>query len=117
MLSAIREALKISNLVSVAEPELPPLKFAEAFHLATVAGAEALGWPGVTGNFADGALFDALLIDPDAHGSPLDLYEGEGPLDAFQKWLQLGDDRNTAAVWVGGKQVLPASGRHCQPCR
>lgn len=28
-------------------------------------------------------------------------------LEAFQKWLQLGDDRNTASIYVQGQQVYP----------
>ena len=118
MLSAIREALKISNMVSVYEkgdededagprpgPVYAPLSYPEAFWLATVGGAMALGVDGLSGDFRDGAFFDALIVDPDAAGSPIDLYEGEAELEAFQKWLMLGDDRNTAAVYVQGKRV------------
>merc|ERR1719183_3352600 len=77
MLSAIREALKISNLVCVAEgAEYSPLSYSEAFWLATVGGARSLNVPG-----------------------------GDGATEAFQKWLQLGDDRNTAEVYVQGRQV------------
>jgi guanine deaminase len=105
MLSAIREALKISNMVSVVEgSEYAPLTYAEAFWLATAGGARALGVEGLTGNFGVGSVFDALVIQPDADG-PIDLYEGEGSREAFQKWLQLGDDRNTAAVYVEGRKV------------
>ena len=57
-------------------------------------------------NKGSGAAFDAVVVDPDASGSPIDLYEGEPPLEAFQKWIQLGDDRNTAGVYVNGVSVL-----------
>ena len=136
MLTAIREALKVSNLVAIGAgggggdepgeagaaagggggPRWPALKFAEAFWLATVGGAQALAWPGVTGDFGVGSTFDAVAVDPEAAGSGVDLYDDDGSLDAFQKWLQLGDDRNTAAVWVGGRQVLPRTDLHCRPC-
>lgn len=108
MLSAIRETLKVSNMVSVVEgSHYTPLTYAEAFWLATVGGAEALGVEGLRGNLAVGSVFDALVVSPSAPGSPFDLYEGESPLEAFQKWLQLGDDRNTAAIYVGGRHVWP----------
>ena len=32
----------------------------------------------------------------------------EAELEAFQKWLMLGDDRNTAQVYVHGRRVWPA---------
>lgn len=60
----------------------------------------------VTGAFGIGAAFDALVVDPLSAGSPIDLEDADGPLEAFQKWLQLGDDRNTAAVWVDGREVF-----------
>ena len=112
MLAAIREALKTSNMVSVYEGdaaanEFPPLTFAEAYWLSTKGGARALGVDRLTGDLTPGSLFDALVIDPDAPGSPLDLYEGDTALEAFQKWLQLGDDRNTRAIYVHGRPVYP----------
>lgn len=110
MLSAIREALKVSNMVSVYEGEqYQPLSYAEVFWLATCGGAQALGVDRLTGDLSAGAVFDALVIDPDADGSPIDLYEGETPLEAFQKWLQLGDDRNTHQIYVQGQPVYPSA--------
>jgi len=108
MLSAIREALKVSNMVSLSAPEgegCSPLTYPEAFWLATVGGARALHTDGVTGDFGCNAAFDAVIVDPLAEGSPIDLADDDGPVEAFQKWLQLGDDRNTAAVWVDGREV------------
>ena len=103
MLSAIREALKVSNLVSLGERRADggawsPLSSAEAFHLATAAGARSLGVEDLTGDFTSGALFDAIVIDPEASGTPFELYEGESERVAFEKWLMLGDDRNTSEV-------------------
>ena len=91
---------------STPECRWAPLRYAEAFWLATVSGARALDWEHLTGDFSVGSDFDAVAIDPIALGSPFDLYDGEDASDAFQKWLQLGDDRNTSAVWVHGRQVL-----------
>ena len=106
MLSGIREALKVSNLVALAEgDEFAPLTYPEAFWLATVGGARAMHTPSLTGDLRVGSCFDALLVDPSGAGSLLDLEPSDGPAEVFQKWLQLGDDRNTAAIWVDGKRV------------
>ena len=110
MLSAIREALKVSNMVSVYESQTgAALTYPEAYWLATVAGATAVGVDGLTGDLSVGSIFDALVVDPEAPGSPIDLYSGDSPLEAFQKWIQLGDDRNTAEIYVQGKQVHSAA--------
>ena len=53
----------------------------------------------LTGDFGDGAAFDAVVVDPDASGSPIGV-RGRAAARAFQKWIQLGDDRNTAGVYV-----------------
>lgn len=107
ILSAIRETLKVSNMVSLYEgAEFAPLSYAEAFWLATVSGARSLGVRGLTGDLSVGSVFDAIVVDPDAPNSPFDLYEGDAPIAAFQKWLQLGDDRNTNAIFVNGSQVF-----------
>jgi len=78
-----------------------------------------------------GSLFDAVVVDPEAPASPFELYEGDGALASFEKcgrlpgrperggarralpprpsrcrWMQLGDDRNTAEVYVQGSRVF-----------
>lgn len=77
-----------------------------AFHLATVGGAEALGIADTVGTFAPGKEFDALLIDTHG-GATFDVYPSDTLEDLFQKFCNLGDDRNISAVWVQGKQVHP----------
>jgi len=57
-----------------AHSPLSPVSTAEAFWLATVGGARALGVEALTGNFGVGSEFDAIVIDPLAAGSPFDLY-------------------------------------------
>ncbi|EOD24905.1 hypothetical protein EMIHUDRAFT_469266 [Emiliania huxleyi CCMP1516] len=109
--SGMLNALKVSNLVSLAEGRpgggmWEPLSFTEAFHLATAAGARSLGVDGLTGDFSTGSLFDAVVVDPEAPASPFELYEGDGALASFEKWMQLGDDRNTAEVYVQGSRVF-----------
>lgn len=68
ILVAIRDALKISNMVSLTAVRegkpFAPLTYAEAFWLATVGGATALAIPGLTGTLEVGSDFDALIVDP-----------------------------------------------------
>ena len=110
-----------------------PLTAHEAFHLATVGGAEALGLGGEIGNFAVGKMFDALLVDVDAPDTPFDALDGSEPtsvpsppsssdhsdegdaatagvLSMFEKFLFLGDDRNIRRVYVGGRRVVSQAG-------
>ncbi|TMW57707.1 hypothetical protein Poli38472_014310 [Pythium oligandrum] len=121
MLDAIRQAVIASKLVSIGnssaqeEGETTPdaLTYAEAFHLATVGGAEALGLSDTVGNFVVGKEFDALVIDPFGENSPIDFFDEETDtqdvLQTFQKFLFLGDDRNIEAVFVQGKSVKPSA--------
>ena len=111
MLTAIREALKVSNLTSLVEKEKSgeewaPLTCTEAFHLATVGGATTLGVEHLTGHLSVGSICDAVVIDPDADGTPFDLQDADDALTAWTKWITLGDDRNTAEVYVQGRPVL-----------
>lgn len=120
MLSAIREAIKVSNLVSL-DQQRPdggtwaPLSMNEAFWLATRSGATSLDIEGVTGDFSVGAWLDALVVDPEVEDAPFDLYDGERAQAAFDKWLMLGDERNNVEVYVQGKRVLP-NPIACRPC-
>jgi len=58
------------------------------------------------GNFKIGKCFDALVVDPFSKDSPFDVTEFDHPLDVFQKFLLLGDDRSFNAVYVNGVKVL-----------
>lgn len=58
------------------------------------------------GTFALGKEFDALVIDTH-NGAAFDVYPSDTLEDLFQKFCNLGDDRNIAGVWVQGKQVHP----------
>ncbi|CAM9904642.1 unnamed protein product [Discosporangium mesarthrocarpum] len=91
-----------------------PLSFHEAFHLATQGGAEVLGLGNVVGNFLPGKQFDALVVDPSPGGMEeegrvtFNIFPelGEGMQEVFEKFLFLGDDRNIASIFVGGKKVV-----------
>jgi guanine deaminase len=102
------------------------LSVAEALYLATRGGAAVVDMADEIGGFEEGMIWDAQLVEL---GSVKDL--GECPLDAvsngslvkpgpvgnvdlfgaetweekMQKWVWSGDDRNTKAVWVGGRLV------------
>lgn len=80
------------------------LDWRAAFWLATVGGAQALGIEQVCGTLETGKAFDALRVDT-RNAAAFDVFPADTPMDAFQKFINLGDDRNIKAVWVGGKLV------------
>ena len=77
-----------------------------AFHLATVGGAEALRIEDSVGTFAVGKAFDALLLDLHSCAT-FDVFATDTIEDKFQKFCNLGDDRNIVQVWVQGRSVVP----------
>ena len=86
-----------------------------ALWLATRGGAQALALEGRVGGFDAGADFDALLVDAAAGDVLFTLDDGsawtprvEGPAALVERYVNLGDDRNVAAVWVRGREV------HCR---
>ncbi|XP_037653541.1 guanine deaminase [Choloepus didactylus] len=113
MLDAIRTAVMASNILLINKVNEKSLTLKEVFRLATLGGSQALGLDKEIGNFEVGKEFDALLINPKASDSPIDLFcgdfVGENSEAVIQKFLYLGDDRNIAEVYVAGKQVVPFS--------
>ncbi|XP_043342964.1 guanine deaminase isoform X2 [Cervus elaphus] len=113
MLDAIRRAVMVSNILLINKINSKSLTLKEVFRLATLGGSQALGLDREIGNFEVGKEFDALLINPKASDSPIDLFYGDfiGEISeaVIQKFLYLGDDRNIEEVYVGGKQVVPFS--------
>ncbi|XP_028372467.1 guanine deaminase [Phyllostomus discolor] len=113
MLNAIRTAMMNSNVLLINEVNAKGLTIEEVFRLATLGGSQALGLDKDIGNFEVGKEFDALLINPKASDSPIDLFCGDLVGDVsgaiIQKFLYLGDDRNIEEVYVGGKLVVPFS--------
>ncbi|MGE4170554.1 MAG: guanine deaminase [Candidatus Margulisiibacteriota bacterium] len=102
MLDALRNALATSQLTS---PE-NPLTLSEAFYLATLGGAKALGMDHYLGNFRLRKAFDAIVINPWKPNAPFDVFAGDTWKTLFEKYLLMGDDRCHEAVFVQGKQVL-----------
>nr|XP_026245062.1 guanine deaminase isoform X2 [Urocitellus parryii] len=113
MLDAIRRAVMVSNILLINKVNEKSLSLREVFRLATLGGSQALGLESEIGNFEVGKEFDALLINPKASDSPIDMFYGDFAGDiseaVIQKFLYLGDDRNIEEVYVGGKQVVPFS--------
>ena len=79
-----------------------------AFWAATLGGARAIGLDDSLGSFAVGKQFDAIIVDRDAG-----VYDSfsEAVLDAtplpsdFERFVNLGDDRNVHTVFVRGRVV------------
>ncbi len=83
------------------------LSFKEAFWMATLGGAEALGLGHLLGSFAAGKQFDALLVDCEPPGGgPFDVFAGDTWAQRFEKFINLGDDRNVMQVYVDGRRVV-----------
>ncbi|KAK9760485.1 hypothetical protein K7432_015431 [Basidiobolus ranarum] len=81
------------------------LKLAEIFYLATLGGVALLGMRNTLGNFVVGKQFDALIVDPLAHESPIDLFSHDDVKTIFEKFINNGDDRNIIEVFVDGKSI------------
>lgn len=79
---------------------------ADLLHLATRAGALALGLPDV-GHLGEGMQMDAILVRPPL-GSPLDvaLRHADDADDGVAKIFALGTPSDIAAVWVGGEPPM-----------
>ncbi|NEA30277.1 guanine deaminase [Streptomyces sp. SID13031] len=86
-----------------------PLNSAHLLHLATAAGAEALGLSEV-GDLSVGKRFDAQLLRP-AAGSPLavGLEHAEDAEDALARVFTLGTPADIRAVWIDGRLLTDSS--------
>ncbi|XP_041756565.1 guanine deaminase [Coregonus clupeaformis] len=108
MLDAVRRTLDTSKALTIQDTQYHTLTFEEVFRLATLGGSQALSLDEHTGNFEVGKDFDALRVNTDAAGGPIDqINHGEDPKVLLEKFLNLGDDRNIAEVYVAGKRVVP----------
>ncbi len=72
--------------------------------------AQALDLADRVGTCEVGKEFDALLIDTTVQGGPFDVFDDEADEHAFEKFINLGDDRNLVEVYV---QVRLRMGRAC----
>jgi len=88
-----------------------PLTPAHLLHLATAAGAAALGLADQVGDLSVGKRFDAQWLRP-SPGSALDvaLRHASGSEAALARAFALGTEADVRAVWVDGEQLRPAGG-------
>ena len=83
---------------------------AHLLHLATRAGARALGL-GDVGDLGEGRAFDAVLVEPEAGGAlEVGLRHAPDPEVALARVIALTGTADIARVWVGGDVVHPADG-------
>jgi guanine deaminase len=87
-----------------------PLTSAHLLHLATAAGARALGLADRVGDLGAAKQFDAVLLRP-LPGTALDvsLRHADGPDEALARVFALATTADVADVWIGGRRVAGGS--------
>lgn len=109
ILTTIRDSLAVASAIqtttTTTEEKTAGLSYSEAFYLATLGGARALGMESQIGNFLQGKEFDALVVDVTSPLSAIDVFGHETTENLLEKFLYLGDDRNISHVIVQGKRV------------
>lgn len=105
-MSLFKEGLQAYFMQQLLAARGLPLTSAHLLHLATSAGAEALGLADEVGDFSVGKQFDALWLRPRA-GSTLDigLRHADGPDAALAKAFALATDADVASVFVAGEPI------------
>jgi guanine deaminase len=101
-----KEGLQAYFLQRLRGPEGVPLTSAHLLHLATSAGADALGLRDEVGDLEVGKRFDAVWLDPPPD-TPLavGLRYADGPSDALAKAFALATPHDVRGVWVDGERV------------
>jgi guanine deaminase len=104
--SLVKEGLQAYFLQQLRGPDGVALTSAHLLHLATAAGADALGMRDRVGDLTVGRRFDAVWLDP-LPGTPLDigLRHADGPSDALAKAFALATPHDVRGVWVDGERV------------
>lgn len=105
ILDSLRQAVLVSKALS-SMSDSPHLTLEESFRLATLGGAKVLHMSDRIGNFEPEKEFDALLVDVEAKGTPLDVFPEDTTEEKIQKFLYNGDDRNILQVFVAGRKVV-----------
>jgi len=84
-----------------------PLTPAHLLHLATVAGARALGLSDLVGDLSVGKRFDAVWLRPaPASTLAVSLRHAPSPEAALARVFALATDADVAAVWIDGETVV-----------
>jgi guanine deaminase len=102
MLDAMRYAIQVSKM----RQDPHPITLAESFYMATLGGARALNMDASIGSFHPGKAFDAIIVNVmTVSDNPVDIYDHDGLLAMFEKFVYHGDDRNIQQVYVQGNKV------------
>jgi guanine deaminase len=104
--SLFKEGLQAYFVQRLLADQGRPLTPAQLLHLATAAGARALGLGDQVGDLSPGKAFDAVCLRP-VRGTALDigLRHVDTAEEALGKIFALASDADVADVWVGGRQV------------
>ena len=107
----LKEGLQAYFAQQLLGPAGFPLHPVHLLHLATSAGAQALGLADSIGDLGVGKQFDASWLRPQP-GSTLDVVLGHAAdaTDVLAKLFALGTSADVAGVWVGGSQLYEATG-------
>ncbi|KFG85968.1 hypothetical protein MANI_011337 [Metarhizium anisopliae] len=109
MLNAMRHSLVASFARDFldARDGTAAVSFEEVFHMATLGGAQVVGFGGEVGNFERGKAFDALVVDVrgEVGGVNAPLEEDDSARTMLEKFVMTGDDRNIRSVYVAGRKV------------
>jgi guanine deaminase len=111
-LSLFKEGLQAYFVQRLRGADGHPLSPAHLLHLATAAGAAALGLRDEIGDLGVGRRFDAVWVRPDA-GTPLDLglhHAGDAE-SAVAKIFALATTQDVAGVWIDGACVKNSDNR------
>ncbi|CEJ89403.1 hypothetical protein VHEMI05247 [[Torrubiella] hemipterigena] len=111
--SSMLNAMRHSMITSYARDFLDDrngsaaLSFEQVFHMATMGGANVVGWGEQVGDFTIGKQFDAMLVDVGAHrnGVNAPLEDDDTLRTMLEKFIMTGDDRNIVSVFVAGSKV------------
>lgn len=108
--SMLKEGLQAYYMQQLLAGEGYPLTPAHLLHLATGAGARALGVADRVGDLSVGKAFDAVLLRP-RPGSTFEvaLRHAADDVDALAKVFVLGTPGDVAGVWVAGRPLVAPS--------
>lgn len=109
MLNAIRHSMITSYARDFLDTKdgAAAVSFEQALHMATLGGAQVVGWSDQVGDFTVGKQLDAMIVDiNDARGGINAPLEADDSLRTMlEKFIMTGDDRNIVGVFVAGIQV------------
>jgi guanine deaminase len=102
--SLFKEGLQAYFLQRLRGPDGVALTAAHLLHLATAAGAQALGLRDQVGDLGVGRRFDAIWVRP-RPGTPLDIgiRHSNGPEEALARVFALATSHDVAQVWIDGE--------------